>query len=59
MDKEAIVKCVKSLIDVMEIQEKRETGEFHIGFWAFNPMWEEAKENGRKIVEALEGNKNE
>lgn len=45
--------CCKELIDVMEIQEKRETEEFHLSSHAFKPMWDEAKRRAQENLDAL------
>jgi hypothetical protein len=39
---------IKALLNVMEIQESRDSGEFHLSIEAFRPMWDEAKSNAYK-----------
>jgi hypothetical protein len=42
--------AIKELIDVMEIQEQRETEAFHLHVSQFRPMWDEAKAKGRAAL---------
>ena len=45
-----LVRC----IEAMEMQEKRESGEFHISTDSFAKMWKGAKEGAKKAVSELE-----
>lgn len=38
--------AIKALLDAMEMQEKRETGEFHIPQKTARAIWDEAKAKG-------------
>ena len=42
---------IKDLIEVMETQENRMSGSFHISSEAFKPIWEEAKQAGKNFIE--------
>lgn len=42
--------AVRELIEVMEIQEKRMTGEFHIPNYTMAPIWNDAKLLAREAL---------
>lgn len=50
MVKYTAVEVIKDLVAMMEMQEKRERGEFHISSLAFFPMWNEAKLRGKEYL---------
>ena len=45
-----ILQALKNCLEAMEMQEKRETGEFHINNLTAVKIWNEAKENARNII---------
>ena len=49
-----IREALHNLLSVMEMQEKRQSGEFHISGETFMGMWSDAKHNAREALAALE-----
>lgn len=49
-----IREALHNLLSVMEMQEKRQSGEFHISGETFMGMWSDAKHNARQALAALE-----
>lgn len=47
----SLVKATRRLIEVMQMQEKRESGDFHIGADSFRPLWDEALRQARAICD--------
>ena len=47
------VNAIVDLLEVMEMQEKRETEEFHISASAFKPIWDEAKDKAKEAIKPL------
>ena len=47
---EKLLKACLAMLSVMEIQEKRETEEFHLHVSAFRPLWNEAKRLAREAI---------
>ncbi len=54
-EEETALCALKSLISVMEMQEKRETGEFHITQEVMRYIWDIAKSTGRLAIVSIEG----
>jgi len=57
-DHNAVMKLVAALTDTlnaMEIQEQRETEEFHLSITAFRPIWDKAKNDARAALAAATG----
>lgn len=52
---EEMRQALKTCLNVMEMQEQREAGEFHLHVSTFRPMWDAAKEIARRLVAAAEG----
>jgi len=50
-----LYKVCEGLIQVMEIQEKRETEEFHIPAHSFKPQWDKAKQDAREVLSNIDG----
>lgn len=44
-------KTVQLLIEVMTIQERRESGEYHLSAGAFKPVWDEAKTTAQQVLD--------
>ena len=49
-----LLKVCRELLNVMEIQEKRMTEEFHIPAHTFTPIWNKAKEDGYFLLSQIE-----
>lgn len=47
---ERLREALGGLLDVMDIQEKRRSGEFHLSVEAFTPLWREAKDRARAAL---------
>ena len=41
---------IREMLTVMEIQEKRESGEFHLSANAMRPLWDRAKDRARQFI---------
>lgn len=44
---------IGNLISAMEIQEKRESSEFHLTSEAFKPIWDSAKDEGKIYLDYI------
>lgn len=47
---EDLIKAGNKLLSVMEIQERRASGEYHISDYSFGIMWDNAKEGWKNAV---------
>ena len=54
MTHEQLREALHNLLSVMEMQEKRQSGEFHISGETFMGMWSDAKHNAREALAALD-----
>ena len=49
-DKSQLIKALQACLECMEIQERRESEEFHIPQKTFWPMWQKAKRLARSAL---------
>lgn len=53
----ALVAALEATVNVMEIQENRDEGSFHLHVDQFRPMWDNAKAGARAALSLAKGEK--